>query len=424
MGHIKRIQQRRGMRKIILIFFILLQSLHAFLNTDNNYERQLTALKNFDLPNTFLKDSIFISMKEDVEVYKTKHFLKTLENGDKFIPILQKKMQEAGVPAEFLYLAMTESSFNPNSSSPAKAAGIWQFIPETARMYGLTQNSFVDDRRDPVKSTEAAIAYLQRLHGLFGKWYLAALAYNCGEGAVSRAIAKAGTDEISVLLDENKKYLPKESRLYIRKILMMSFISNSTDFMLDNGSEYLLNRANNATFVKVPVKNGTLLKDVAESIGISQKELQSYNPHLKKPFTSPIGTSSYMYIPQDRQIAFTQNFDSQKEPQKYTVHVAQKNDSLQGLAKKYGTSVNALMDLNSLKSASIKPKMELVVPVGTAPASVKKESSGELQYVVKTGDTIEIVSKKYNVPVAQLLKANNKKDAFVKVGERIVVPKN
>ena len=414
------------MYKVILILFFLFQSLHAFLNTDNNYEKQLTALKNFDLPNTFLFFFFFISMKEDVEVYKTKHFLRTLESGDRFVPILQKKMQEAGVPTEFLYLAMTESSFDPYSSSPAKASGLWQFIPETARRYGLVENAFVDERRDPIKSTEAAIAYLKRLHDMFGKWYLAALAYNCGEGAVTKAIAKAGTDDINVLLDESQKYLPKESRLYIRKILMMSFISGSTDIMLDNGSEYLLNRANNATFVSVSVPSGTHLKDVSESIGISLRELKSYNPHLKHAFTSPIGSKGYLYIPQDRQIAFTQNFDQTKEPQKYAVYTTQKGDSLQSIAKRYGMSTQSLMELNNLKSAALKPKTELVVAGGTLmPVSTPASTSGaEKIYIIKAGDTIETVSKKYDIPVAQLIKANKKKNALVKVGESFVIPKN
>jgi len=165
---------------------------------------------------------------------------------------------------------------------------------------------------------------------------------------VTKAIAKAGTDDINVLLDESKKYLPKESRLYIRKILMMSSISNSTDFMLDNGSEYLLNRANNSTFLRVEVKGGTPLKDVAESINISSSELKAYNPHLKRVFTSPMSETSYMYIPQDRQVAFMQNFDNTKSVEKYTVYTTKKGDSLQSIAKKYNISDKTLMEINAL----------------------------------------------------------------------------
>lgn len=412
------------MVKIILILIFLFQGLHAFLNTENNYEKQLSVLKNFDIPNNFLKDSIFISMKEDVETYKTKHFLQVLENGDKFIPVLQQMMKDGGVPPEFLYLAMTESSFNPFSSSPAKAAGLWQFIPETAKLYRLVNNTYVDERRDPIKSTEAAVKYLNHLHDMFGKWYVAALAYNCGEGTVTKAISKAGTDDINVLLDESKKYLPKESRLYIRKILMMSFISNSTDFMLDNESEYLLNRANNATFTKVEVKSGTMIKDVAQSIGISFNELKSYNPHIKRAFVSPIGESNYLYIPQDRQVAFTQNFDNTKNSEKYAVYSTKKGDSLQSIAKAYGISDKAIIELNTLGSTALKPQTELVLPISGAKAPASTPSTQSQMYTIKMGDTMDIISKKHNIPVAQLMKVNNKKDKFVKVGESIVIPKN
>lgn len=409
------------MFKYLLICLLFLQSLHAFLNTETNYQKQLSVLKEFDLPINFLKDFVFISMKEDVENYKTKHFLKVLENGDRFVPVLQQMMQDEDVPVEFLYLAMTESSFNPYSSSSAKAAGLWQFIPGTAKIFNLNNNSYVDERRDPIKSTEAAIAYLKRLHGMFGKWYLAALAYNCGEGALRKAIAKAGTDDIHVLLDEEKKYIPKETRLYIRKILMMSFISNSTDFMLENGSEHLLNRANNNAFLKVEVKSGTDLKDVAQSIHIRYEELKSYNPHLKYSFVSPIGTMGYIYIPQDKQVTFMQNFDHEKEPQKYAIHRVGKGDSLQKIAKKNDISFHELMKLNNLKSAALKPKMELIIPLGK-PSSLKSPSYAV--YTIKTGDTMEILSQKYAISVSELLKANKKKDQYVSVGEKIVIPKD
>ncbi len=411
------------MLRILLTLFLLFQSLHAFLNTETNYPKQLSVLKEFDLPVSFLKDSLFISMKEDVETYKTKHFLKTLENGDRFAPILQKMMKEGGVPVEFLYLAMTESSFNPYSSSPARAAGLWQFIPGTAKVFKLTNDSFVDERRDPIKSTQAAVDYLNRLHKMFGKWYLAALAYNCGEGALSKAIAKAGTDDITVLLDESKKYLPKESRMYIRKILMMSFISNSTDFMLENESEHLLNRANNATFLRVELKGGTLLSDVSQSIGISYEELKSYNPHLKRSFVSPLSERSYVYIPQDKQIAFSQNFDDTKEPQKYSVYVSKKGDSLQKIAKKYGTNATALMELNNLKTAALKPKMEIIIPSSHKPSPEIQKEEKTFTYVVKAGDTVDKLAQRFAISVDSLLKANQKKTHLVKAGERIVVPK-
>ncbi len=414
------------MLKIILTLLMLFQGVaYAFLNTDTNYQKQDSVLKEFDLPPSFLKDSMFITMKDDVENYKTKYFLKTLESGDRFVPVLQKMMQEAKVPAEFLYLAMTESSFDPYSSSPAKAAGIWQFIPSTAKIYRLNNNAYVDERRDPIKSTEAAIKYLKHLHAMFGKWYLVALAYNCGEGKLSKAIAQAGSDDINVLLDEEKKYLPKESRMYIRKILMMSFISNSTDFMLDNGSEHLLNRGNNDTFVKVEVKNGTHLASVAQSLYITLGELKAFNPHLKHAFTDPVGGDSYLYIPKDKQVAFTQNFDTTKEPAKYAVYTTKKGDTLASIAKKSGISTQEIMQLNALKTATLTPQMDIVLPKDASKqlASSTPEKS-TMTYIIKTGDTMEILARQYDISVAQLMKINNKKNRLVKAGDRIVVPKN
>ena len=414
------------MLRIIIALFMLFQGVaHAFFNTETNYQKQLLVLKEFDLPPSFLKDSMFISMKDDVETYKTKHFLKTLENGDRFVPILQQMMQDAGVPTEFLYLAMTESSFNPYSSSSAKAMGLWQFIPDTAKLYRLVNNAYVDERRDPVKSTEAAVKYLNSLHNMFGKWYLAALAYNCGEGRLSKAIEKAGTDDINILLDEEKKYLPKESRMYIRKILMMSFISNSTDFMLDNGSEHLLNRANNDTFIKVDVKNGTHLRDVAQSLYVTVDELKLFNPHLKHAFTDPTNGPSYIYIPQDKQVAFTQNFDLTKEPRKYAVYTTKKGDTLESIAKKSGLSAHEIAQLNGLKTGALSPKVDIVLPKDSSKnlAMATPEKSTAV-YVIKAGDTMEMVARHYDISVAQLMKINNKKNRLVKAGDRIVVPKN
>jgi membrane-bound lytic murein transglycosylase D len=204
---------------------------------------------------------------------------------------------------------------------------------------------------------------------------------------------------------------------------MMSFISNSTDFMLDNESEYLLNRANNATFTKVEVKSGTMIKDVALSIGISLNELKSYNPHIKRAFVSPIGESNYLYIPQDRQVAFTQNFDNTKNSEKYAVYSTKKGDSLQSIAKAYGISDKAIIELNALSSTALKPQTELVIPVGTKTPAPTTSAQPQM-YTIKMGDTMDIISKKHNISVAQLMKTNNKKDKFVKVGESIVIPKN
>ncbi len=402
------------MIKFLISVLLFLQSSYAFLVTQSNYKEQALVLKSFDIDSSFLKDEVFLSMKENMDRYRTKHFLKVLENGNRFVPYLRKMISEAGIPEAFLYLAMAESNFTPNAYSRARAVGLWQFMPYTARKFGLKIDRYVDERRDPVKSTKAAIKYLKYLHGMFGKWYLAAIAYNCGEGRLKRAIKRAKSDELSVLLDPKKKYLPRESRLYIRKIVMMEALANSADFILENDSAYLLNRGTAETFAKVYVKSGTPLSAVAKSIGISLKELKSYNSHLRYDFTPPYGKEHYIYIPYDKQVAFKQNFDPNSVKGKFYVHIVKRGDSLYKIGKRYGIGYKIIKDFNHLKSNILSLRQKLIIPV---------LKPTQIIYTIKKGDTIQKIARRYKVAVNSIMKRNHKKSSKIKIGEKLVIPK-
>lgn len=401
------------MIRSILIFFLLIQSANAFLSTETNYQEQAKVLKSLDIEPTFLTDLLFITMKEDSDRYRTRHFLNVLENGNRFIPVLQNMIKEAGIPDAFLYLAMAESNFAPNAYSKAKAVGIWQFMPYTGKKFGLTIDLYVDERRDPIKSTKAAITYLKYLHKRFGKWYLAAIAYNCGEGRLSRAIKRAGTDNLAVLLDKNKKYIPRESRIYIRKIMMMEHLSNSTDFILGHDADYLMNRGTTYTFAKVTVKGGTTLSNVADSVGMSYKELKSYNPHLRYGFVPPKKGTYDIYLPYGKHTIFEQNFDPNKDNGRFYVHSIKRGDSLYSIGKKYGVSYKIIKDFNNLKSNTLRINKKLVIPV------LKPKTR---QYTIKSGDTIGNISRKFNVTINSIMKINNKKNSQIIIGERLVIP--
>ncbi len=402
------------MLKLIFIFIVFLQSTYAFLVTQSNYKEQALVLKSFDIDSSFLKDEVFISMKESVDRYRTKHFLKVLENGNRFIPYLRKMISEAGIPEAFLYLAMAESNFTPNAYSRARAVGMWQFMPYTAKKFGLKINRYVDERRDPIKSTEAAIKYLKYLHNIFGKWYLAAIAYNCGEGRVLRAIKRAKSDNLSVLLDSKKKYLPEESRLYIRKIIMMEALANSADFILENDSAYLLNRGTAETFVKVYVKGGTPLSAVASSIGLSLKELKGYNSHLRYNFVPSCKGKHYIYIPYEKQIAFKQKFNPSKVKGKFYVHIVKKGDSLYKIGRRYGINYKIIKDFNHLKSNILSLRQSLIIPV-LKPVTVT--------YTIKKGDTIQKIARKFKVAVNTIMRENHKKNSMIKIGEKLAIPR-
>jgi membrane-bound lytic murein transglycosylase D len=401
------------MLKFILTIFLFLQTSYAFLITQNNYKEQASVLKSFDINSNFLIDKVFISMKNNVDRYRTKHFLKVLEEGNRFVPYLRKLINEAGIPEAFLYLAMAESNFTPTAYSRARAVGIWQFMPYTARKFGLKINSYVDERRDPIKSTLAAIKYLKYLHGIFGKWYLAAIAYNCGEGRVKKAIRRAKTDDLSVLLNVRKKYLPRESRLYIRKIIMMESLANSSDFILGNDSDYLLNRGTVETFAKVYVKQGTSFSSIASSINLSLKQFRSYNPQFRYDFLPPRKGEYRVYIPYNKQMAFKENFNPNKSQSKFYVHIVKKGDSLYKLGKRYGINYRVIKDFNRLRSNFLRLRQSLVIPV-LKPTTIR--------YTIKRGDTIGGVSKKFKVAINTIMRINHKKNSMLRIGEKIVLP--
>ncbi len=401
------------MFRLVLILFLFFQGSYAFLSTQTSYQEQVKVLKSLDISPSFMTDLVFMRMKEDADRYRTKHFLKVLEGGNRFVPVLQSMLDEAKIPEAFLYLAMAESNFAPSAYSKARAVGIWQFMPYTAKKFGLKINLYVDERRDPIKSTEAAIKYLKYLHAMFGKWYLAAIAYNCGEGRLKRAIKKAGSDDLKVLLDVRKKYIPKESRIYLRKIMMMQYISNSTDFIVGHDMSYLMNRGTSHTFTKVYLNGGATLSAVANSIGMSYKELKSYNPHLRYGFAPPGEKKYHIYIPYGKESLFVKNYDASKDRGRFYVHRVKKGDSLYSIGKKYGVSYKIIKDFNKLKTNILRVNKTLIVPVLKPRNRV---------YIIKKGDTIGKISRKFRVAVNDIIKYNNKKNSIVRVGEKLVIP--
>ena len=401
------------MIKFLLLLFLIFQSSYAFLITQNNYKEQAIVLKKFDIDSDFLKDMQFISMKENIDRYKTRHFLKVLEDGNRFVPYLRKLIHESGIPKAFLYMAMAESNFTPDAYSKSRASGIWQFMPYTAKRFGLKINSYIDERRDPVKSTIAAIKYLKYLHKIFHKWYLVAIAYNCGEGRVLKAIKRAKTDNLETLLNSKKKYLPRETRLYIRKILMMQSMANNSNFILENNSAYLLNQGSAETFSKVFVKQGTALGSIASSIGISLKELKAYNPQLKYYFLPPKIGKYHIYIPYNKQIAFKQNFDPKKAKGRFYVYRVKRGDSLHKIGKRYGINYRVLKEFNHLKSNFLHVRQSLIIP------SIKPPT---ISYITKNGDTIGKISRKFKVAINKIIKINHKKNTMIKIGEKLVIP--
>lgn len=210
---------------------------------------------------------------------------RALERMSRYEPLIRQSLREKGLPQDLVYLALIESSFLPEATSSAGAAGIWQLMPETARMYGLEVSNFVDERRDPLRSTAAAVRHLDWLHTRFGSWHLAAAAYNAGEGRVEgvRERLKAGKRRGEVQFWLIRPGLPTETQHYVPKMLAARQIARSP-LLYGVDAERL---AAPLAFREVDVHGGTLLAAVAATLQVAPEVLYELNPHLIRRVTPP-----------------------------------------------------------------------------------------------------------------------------------------
>lgn len=208
--------------------------------------------------------------------------------------LIRDRLRARDMPEELLYLAMIESGFSPSATSPVQASGVWQFMGATARAYGLTVDGWVDERRDPVRATDAALDYLEELYQTFDSWYLAAAAYNAGPARVQQALDRTGVDgalEQDVYWEIIDR-LPRETREYVPKILAAALLAEQADHFgfgdLERSLPYLFDR--------VLVPGGTSLQAVAEAIDVAPSLIREMNPHLIRGQTPP-GRSVPVRVP-------------------------------------------------------------------------------------------------------------------------------
>ena len=401
-------------RSLFFIFF-LPTFLFGALTFDTNYNNEARILRAFDVPVSFLNDAELQKIiKDKRKQYKHRHFFKSLDEAYLFIPMIKEVMADADIPSEFLFLAMAESGFSLEAYSRKKASGLWQFIPATGRLYDLQINDYVDERRDLVKSTEAAVKYLQMLHDKFGKWYLAALAYNCGEGRLYRAIKEAGTDDLAVLIDDNR-YLPPESRRYIRKIVALTFLAADEDFLINQEYAYLLNRANAYSIARVEVARGERLSRVAALLHIPLYKLTALNRHLKYDFVPPNGQSYTIYIPYVKLSEFRQAYKPEPLETFYVLHKTKSGESLAKIGKKYKVSYKMIKDFNHLSSPTLRVGQKLIIPL-SKPVELK-----EGKYTVQTGDSLAKIAKKFETTIAHLKEINHLENSVIRIGDRLSI---
>jgi membrane-bound lytic murein transglycosylase D len=405
-------------RYFIISLIIFHSILYANLTYDSNYKKELTLLNSFDIEPNFLYDPIMNHMKRRT-LEKDKHFFRAMQDAYLFIPAIRDTLSKYDVPQEFLYLAMAESNFRTKAYSNKRAAGLWQFMPATGRKYGLKIDEYVDERRDLIKSTHAAAKYLSRLHKRFGKWYLAAIAYNCGEGRLSRAIKKAGSDDLTILLDEKRRYIPRESRNYIRKIIALALIGNDEQYLLHSEYEYLLNRANAYSIATVRLSGGESLRRISELLYMPIKELKKLNRHLKYDFVPPYKGGYDIYIPYVKLAEFKQKYKAEPIKNIYRVHIVKRGENLSKIGKKYGVSYQVIKDFNQLHNTRLRIKQKLIIPIPKK--SFLRKVVSKNYYMVKRGDSLESIAKKYRVSVENIRRQNHIKGSLIRAGERLKI---
>ena len=380
-------------------------------------------LRAFDVDPNYIHDEYLNAMlqsKKSPEAYK--HYYNALQSARLYIPTIRKILDKADVPPEFIYLAMAESSFATKALSHKKAAGIWQFMPATGRQYGLHIDDYLDERRDPIKSTEAAARYLSALHKRFDKWYLAAMAYNCGEGCVLRAIDKAGGDDVFTLMDEEKRYLPLETRNYLRKILAFGLMGIDENDLSNSGYSYFMNRASLNSIATITLPEGERISRVAKMLGIDKDEMKKLNRHLTYDFVPPFSEKCDVYIPYNKLTNFKQNYKPCDLKKIYLVHIVKPGENLSHIGHKYHVPYKIIREFNHLKSNRLRVGQKLVIPTTPALLNKYKFKYAKNSYVVRPGDTLLGIAKRYKTSVKKLKSMNDKKNDIIHVSEKLIVP--
>lgn len=297
-----------------------------------------------------------------------------LENGRRYAFFVLEELERRGMPSELALLPMVESSYNPRALSPARAAGLWQFIPSTGRNYGLSQSWWEDNRRDIVSSTGAALDYLSYLYSLMGDWHLALASYNWGEGAVARAVAKNQQDGLPTGYDDIR--MPAETKNYVPRLQAIKNILRDPQLVAQLDLPVLPNRP---YFESVALYDKHIDVDtVAKLANISVDEVKALNPeHFR-----PVLKVETINLPKDRVAQFKANLSAYQESDKplsrWASYTVQPGEKPQRIADKFNMSLSQLQEANGVSMKSLgKPGQPLLVlaqgngemPKGVAPIS-------------------------------------------------------
>ena len=285
-------------------------------------------------------------------------FARALARSGRYVPLMAAILRQEELPEDLVYLALIESGFSSYAYSRAQALGPWQFIQSTALRYGLKIDPWVDERRDPVLSTRAAAAYLKDLHQRFGEWFLAAAAYNAGEGRVGGALQRSRTNDFW-LLSEEQKYLKLETRDYVPKFIAAALIASAPEKYGFEEIDYEPPLQYDEVTIHTPLR----LQTIAGLANTDVKVIKELNPALLRNFTPPTDEGFKLRLPVGSGKAFSGAYKLLPASMKIklSLHRVTNGETLLSFAKRYGQTASRLLKENALKSWRIRPGQELII---------------------------------------------------------------
>jgi len=352
-----------------------------------------------------------VDMKQSIQT--------SLIRSGRYKNLIDKALAEHQLPKGLAYLPIIESAYMPTLTSRAGAHGIWQFMPDTAREYGLRVDWWVDERADPERSTRAAAKYLKDLHRMFDDWSLALAAYNCGPGRVRRTLAEAGASSFWELLDAGM--LPKETRGYVPTFYATLLIASDPETY-----GFRLGETTRSDEKSVTVRGPVSLTYIAETTGLDEELLKELNPALRRGVVPPGKTA--VRVPAKAAETLVARADTLREEDayvKFCTFKVRKGDSIQRLARAVGTKAETILAMNNLgddERLSAGETIYLPVRARELNALLEHHDNSAVFYAVRKGDTLFSIAKKNGLTVAELRELNDLgKNATLKKGQKLRV---
>lgn len=366
-------------------------------------------------------------------------FISSLEKGSRYEPMIREKLRKANIPEDMYYLALVESNFDQHAYSKAAAVGMWQFMTGTARGTGLRVDWWVDERRDPVRSTDAAVKFLGWLREQFGSLYLAAAAYNGGPGRVSRGLERLGDDLDGGTRDDaffalaEHDYLRGETKNYVPQLIAAALIAKEPQ-------KYSMKLRTVPAFAydSVYVPASTPLAAIATASGSSLDSIRELNPQILRGVTPP-GARFLARVPVGHASSFDSTFAALDPAAKtaFTRVEAKKGQTFASVASSRGLTARQIKWYNpkvtALKSGRLRPGQALLVPSRAVVASAldipdpaieiygSSSRAGARTHVVRRGETLSGIAKQYGTTASAIVRLNGLKKQVIHPGQELLV---